>query len=105
MNNLWEGALRALTSTNSNVTNYLGGAFAAIAWSGATPLYIAAENGHTESITLLLQGGAAVDAKGPDGWSPLMIAAHNGHKESITLLLQGGAAVDAKLEVRGALLS
>ncbi len=33
--------------------------------SGATPLYIAAEYGHTESITLLLQGGAAVDAKGP----------------------------------------
>jgi ankyrin repeat protein len=31
--------------------------------SGATPLYIAAEYGHTESITLLLQGGAAVDAK------------------------------------------
>ncbi len=30
---------------------------------GATPLYIAAEKGHTESITLLLQGGAAVDAK------------------------------------------
>ena len=30
---------------------------------GETPLYIAAEKGHTESITLLLQGGAAVDAK------------------------------------------
>ena len=30
---------------------------------GATPLYVAAQNGHTESITLLLQGGAAVDAK------------------------------------------
>ncbi len=31
--------------------------------NGATPLYIAAQEGHTESITLLLQGGAAVDAK------------------------------------------
>ena len=30
---------------------------------GATPLYVAAQEGHTESITLLLQGGAAVDAK------------------------------------------
>ena len=30
---------------------------------GATPLYIAAQEGHTESITALLQGGAAVDAK------------------------------------------
>ena len=30
---------------------------------GWFPLYIAAEEGHTESITLLLQGGAAVDAK------------------------------------------
>ena len=31
---------------------------------GATPLYVAAQNGHTESITLLLQARAAVDAKG-----------------------------------------
>ena len=30
---------------------------------GATPLIAAAQNGHTESITALLQGGAAVDAK------------------------------------------
>ena len=30
---------------------------------GATPLMIAAQEGHHESITLLLQGGAAVDAK------------------------------------------
>ena len=30
---------------------------------GATPLYIAAQEGHTESITLLLQVRAAVDAK------------------------------------------
>ena len=33
---------------------------------GATPLYIAAEKGHTESITLLLQARAAVDAKAED---------------------------------------
>ena len=30
---------------------------------GWFPLYIAAENGHTESITLLLKARAAVDAK------------------------------------------
>ena len=30
---------------------------------GTTPLMIAAYFGHTESITALLQGGAAVDAK------------------------------------------
>ena len=30
---------------------------------GWSPLMIAAQNGHTESITALLQGGAAVDAK------------------------------------------
>ena len=30
---------------------------------GFFPLYVAAEKGHTESITALLQGGAAVDAK------------------------------------------
>jgi hypothetical protein len=30
---------------------------------GTTPLFAAAEEGHTESITLLLQARAAVDAK------------------------------------------
>ena len=30
---------------------------------GTTPLFAAAENGHQESITALLKGGAAVDAK------------------------------------------
>ena len=72
---------------------------------GATPLWIAAQKGHTESITLLLQGGAAVDAKRQDGWTALFIAAAKGHTESITLLLQARAAVDAKKKVRGALLS
>ncbi len=31
---------------------------------GTTPLFVAAYFGHTESITLLLQARAAVDAKG-----------------------------------------
>ncbi len=31
--------------------------------SGETPLFAAAENGHTESISMLLQARAAVDAK------------------------------------------
>ena len=30
---------------------------------GATPLYVAAQKGHTESITALLQARAAVDAR------------------------------------------
>ena len=64
--------------------------------TGVTPLYIAAENGHTEVVALLVkEGGAAVDQANNDGWTPLLTAADEGHTEVVALLVkEGGAAVD-----------
>ena len=61
---------------------------------GRTPVYIAAENGKTESIKLLLEAGADKDKASDDGAPPLYIAAQNGHTESVKLLLEAGADKD-----------
>ena len=61
---------------------------------GATPLYIAAKEGHVAVAKVLLDNGAAIDAKADDAGAPLSIAARNGHLEMVKLLLEQGAAVD-----------
>ncbi len=60
-----------------------------------TPLIIAARGGHTAAVKVLLDGGAAIDAKS-DGWSPLFWAAREGYHEIVTLLMQRGAKLPAK---------
>jgi ankyrin repeat protein len=52
---------------------------------------IAAQKGHKESITALLQGGAAVDAKTEDGETALDIAKSNHHAEVVAILRGAGA--------------
>jgi ankyrin repeat protein len=63
---------------------------------GATPLYVAALEGHVAVVTLLLDNGAAIEAKAEDGGTPLAIAAQQGNLEVVRLLLEKGAVVDAK---------
>jgi ankyrin repeat protein len=59
--------------------------------NGATPLYIACENGHTSAIPVLIAAGANVNAVMDDYATPLFIAAQNGHTEAVSLLLKAGA--------------
>src|SRR5437763_1893782 len=56
--------------------------------SGVSALYIAAENGHTDVVKLLLEKGADVNvAKRDDGQTPLWRAAEYGYLEIVKLLV------------------
>ncbi|XP_071950050.1 uncharacterized protein [Antedon mediterranea] len=61
---------------------------------GASPLYLAAQNGHTDVCTILLKAGAKFDLPRNDGWTPLHSAAINGHTDICTILLKAGANLD-----------
>ena len=63
---------------------------------GWTPLMRASRNGHTEVARLLLERGAELEAKDPDGRTSLMWAAFNGHTEVVCLLLDRGADIEAR---------
>ena len=57
------------------------------------PLHVAAMAGQVQSVRLLLDAGAAVDAPGPG--TPLLLAAGSGHLEVVKLLVERGADVNA----------
>ena len=56
-----------------------------------TPLYIAAQNGHSDSVSILLQANANPNLQADDGVTPLCIAAANGHSDTVSILLQMNA--------------
>ena len=60
---------------------------------GATPLYIAAEEGHREVVQLLVKKGTNVDQSNNNG-PPLYIAAQKGHLRVVQYLIQKGANVN-----------
>lgn len=64
---------------------------AALERPGWTPLHYAASGPGHAVVGLLLQAGAAVDARSPNGTTPLMMAARYGPEESVDLLLARGA--------------
>lgn len=58
---------------------------------GWSPLHYAATGPSPEAVALLLDRGAAVDARAPNGNTPLMMAALYGKEESVLVLLKRGA--------------
>jgi ankyrin repeat protein len=62
---------------------------------GWTALHYAASGSETPIVRLLLDRGAAIDARSPTSMTPLMMAARYGAQDSATLLFQRGA--DAQL--------
>ena len=68
---------------------------------GATPLFIAAQQGHLEVARLLLEANADKDQANENGTTPLFIAAQQGHLEVPRLLLGANADKDKAMN-RGA---
>lgn len=58
---------------------------------GWTPLHYAASGPEPKAVALLLDRGAAIDARAPNGATALMMAARYGDERSVDLLLTRGA--------------
>ena len=63
---------------------------------GASPLYIATQNGHLPLVKYLVEQGANLNKADNDGWTPLHIAASKGHFDIISCLVSWGASVTAR---------
>jgi uncharacterized protein len=62
-----------------------------------TALIYAASLGHTETVVLLLNRGANINATGDVvGWTALLCAAQAGHTECVKVLLEHGANLDQR---------
>ena len=63
---------------------------------GSTLLITAAVVGHTKTVAMLLEHGAAINARSRDGGTALHAAAFFGHAETVQLLLENGADTSIK---------
>ncbi|OQS07769.1 serine/threonine-protein kinase TNNI3K isoform X6 [Thraustotheca clavata] len=61
---------------------------------GDTSLYVAAENGHKDVVSTLINAGANIHQGGSYGWTPLLIAAENGHKDIVSVLINAGSNIN-----------
>jgi hypothetical protein len=66
---------------------------------GYTPLHYAATGPRPETVKLLLDRGALVNARSPNGSTPLMMAARYGNEASVDLLRDRGADVRLRNEL------
>ena len=72
-----------------------------------TPLIIAAHNGHLNSVKILLEYGADIEARGTlkieseviEGCTPLWAAAATGHLDVVKLLIERNADVDGRIRL------
>jgi ankyrin repeat protein len=69
---------------------------AAVNRPGWTPLHYAASGPNPALVRVLLERGASVDARSPNGSTPLMMAARYGSEDAVALLLERGADASAR---------
>lgn len=65
--------------------------------SGATPVYIAAREGHTQVVEILIQNGANLNHVLKHGETAVFIAAYKGHAQVIEILAKNGAELNQAL--------
>ena len=61
---------------------------------GLTPLMFAARQGALEPARSLIEAGADLNYKEPQGYDPLLLSIYNGHYELASMLVDKGAKVD-----------
>jgi ankyrin repeat protein len=64
---------------------------AAVQKEGWSPLHYAATGGSAAIVKMLLDRGATLEARSPNGSTPLMMAARYGNEEAVDALLAAGA--------------
>lgn len=69
--------------------------------AGVSPLYLAAEAGHLDTVRILVEGGADVNQKADNVYwldcTPVLAAAYKGHDDIVEFLLENGANRDIYL--------
>ncbi|XP_073678272.1 transient receptor potential cation channel, subfamily N, member 1 [Garra rufa] len=91
------GNTAALQEMISNVpSNQLQTAINKHAKNGRSPLLLAAEQGHTEVVKILLLNNARVDVFDEEGKAAIHLAAEQGHHNIVDVLLAHKAFVNAK---------
>ena len=63
-----------------------------------TPVYFAAQEGHTHVVMELIKAGADVNQASSLGFTPLYVAAQQGHEGIVAVLIQAGA--DARKAIK-----
>ncbi|MEU8629855.1 ankyrin repeat domain-containing protein [Streptomyces sp. NPDC048669] len=102
---------RAVEQGHADVVRRLVGAGADLeqragAYQESTPLCLAASQGHTAVVGVLLDAGARTGAQGRLGYVPLVLAAttgDEGHPQTVDLLLDRGVDINAVMKHRTAL--
>ena len=69
---------------------------------GVTPVLVAAQNGHAETVRVLAELGACVKTPTKNGFTPAYIAAQKGHAEMVRVLAELGACVNTAVKATGA---
>ena len=64
-----------------------------------TPLLVAANQGHIEVVTLLVNRGANLEAHKGNGWTALISASFKGHLAVVKFLSDKGASINARTDI------